>query len=236
MRSYNATNGSSLRPEERAPRRGSRSRRPINSGRWTSRVGCGWSTASICHPLTVVDDHSAVRLLCLRACADQQGETVKALIENTFRHYGLPDAIYVDNGSPWGDSSGHKWARFGVWLLKLGVEVIHSRPYHPQGRGKNERFHRTLAQEVFAFLEAFRRPGRRPTRTGHQGLRQLQRPTVESADGLPRRARRHSSKPEGRRVRHLLRGAPHRRHRLDGLTTRQASLRTAVSHLSDTNT
>ena len=29
----------------------------------------------------------------------------------------------------------------GVWLLKLGVAVLHSRPYHPQSRGKNERFH-----------------------------------------------------------------------------------------------
>jgi hypothetical protein len=38
-----------------------------------------------------------------------------------------------------------------VWLLKLGVRTIHSRPYHPQSRGKNERFHRTLKAEVFAF-------------------------------------------------------------------------------------
>jgi putative transposase len=106
--------------------------------------------SSICHPLTIVDDHSRFAL-CLRACANQQGETVKVLIENAFRRYGLPDAIYVDNGSPWGDASGQKWTRFGVWLLKLGVDVIHSRPYHPQGRGKNERFHRTLNQEVFAF-------------------------------------------------------------------------------------
>jgi putative transposase len=106
--------------------------------------------SSICHPLTIVDDHSRFAL-CLRACVNQRGETVKALIENAFRRYGLPDAIYVDNGSPWGDASGQKWTRFGVWLLKLGVDVIHSRPYHPQGRGKNERFHRTLNQEVFAF-------------------------------------------------------------------------------------
>ena len=39
--------------------------------------------------------------------------------------------------------------------LKLGVEVLHSRPYHPQSRGKNERFHRTLKDEVFA-LRRFR--------------------------------------------------------------------------------
>jgi transposase InsO family protein len=42
-----------------------------------------------------------------------------------------------------------------VWLLKLGIAVIHSRPYHPQSRGKNERFHRTLNAEVFA-LRRFR--------------------------------------------------------------------------------
>jgi hypothetical protein len=40
-------------------------------------------------------------------------------------------------------------------VLKLGVEVWHSRPYHPQSRGKNERFHRTLKDEVFA-LRRFR--------------------------------------------------------------------------------
>jgi putative transposase len=32
---------------------------------------------------------------------------------------------------------------------------LHSRPYHPQSRGKNERFHRTLKAEVFA-LQRFR--------------------------------------------------------------------------------
>jgi transposase InsO family protein len=107
-----------------------------------------------CHPLTVVDDHSRYNL-CLAACADEQRSTVQNRLEPTFRRYGLPDAFFVDNGKPWGDSSGQTWTRFGVWLLKLGVAVIHSRPYHPQSRGKNERFHRTLKAEVFA-LQRFR--------------------------------------------------------------------------------
>jgi transposase InsO family protein len=107
-----------------------------------------------CHPLTVVDDHSRYDL-CLQACADQRGDTVRDRLELTFRHYGLPEAFFVDNGSPWGDASGEHWTRFSVWLLKLGIRVIHSRPYHPQSRGKNERFHRTLKAEVFA-LRSFR--------------------------------------------------------------------------------
>lgn len=107
-----------------------------------------------CHPLTVLDDHSRFDL-CLQACADQRDETVRDRLQTSFRHYGLPDAIFVDNGSPWSDSSGERWTRFSVWLLKLGVSVIRSRPYHPQSRGKNERFHRTLDAEVFA-LRCFR--------------------------------------------------------------------------------
>jgi transposase InsO family protein len=107
-----------------------------------------------CHPLTVVDDHSRYAL-CLEACADQRGGTVRSRLEATFRRYGLPEAFFVDNGTPWGDASGGRWTQMSVWLLKLGVAVLHSRPYHPQSRGKNERFHRTLNAELFA-LRRFR--------------------------------------------------------------------------------
>ncbi len=112
----------------------------------------GWvalADGTRCHPLTIVDDHSRYAP-CLKACADQQGNTVKTHLATTFRRYGLPEAIFVDNGTPWGSSGGERWTRLGVWLLKLGVNVLHSRPYHPQSRGKNERFHRTLAAEVLA--------------------------------------------------------------------------------------
>jgi transposase InsO family protein len=102
-----------------------------------------------CHPLTIVDDYSRYNL-CLEACGNELGSTVRERLELTFRRYGLPEAFFVDNGTPWSDPSGERWTRIGVWLLKLGVEVWHSRPYHPQSRGKNERFHRTLKAEVFA--------------------------------------------------------------------------------------
>lgn len=101
-----------------------------------------------CHPLTVLDDHSRF-LLCLESCGNEQTQTVKSLLDKTFRIYGLPEAFYIDNGSPWGNVVPGRWTQLGVWLLKLGVELIHGRPRHPQGRGKNERFHRTLAAEVF---------------------------------------------------------------------------------------
>jgi transposase InsO family protein len=117
----------------------------------------GWlplADGTRCHPLTVIDDHSRYSLV-LDACADEQATTVQSRLEPAFRRYGLPEAFFVDNGTPWGDAFGQNWTRFGVWLLKLGIAVLHSRPYHPQSRGKNERFHRTLKAEVFAF-ERFR--------------------------------------------------------------------------------
>lgn len=114
----------------------------------------GLGDGSRCHPLTVVDDHSRYNL-CLEACANEQGSTVQRRLELTFRRYGLPEAFFVDNGGPWGDSTGQPWTRLTVWLLKLGIAVLHSRPYHPQSRGKNERFHRTLKAEVLA-LRRFR--------------------------------------------------------------------------------
>jgi len=107
-----------------------------------------------CHPLTVIDDHSR---FCpgLEACLDQQETTVRTRLERIFRRHGLPEAFFVDNGQPWGDSRGATWSRLGVWLTRLGVGLIHATPYHPQSRGKNERFHRSLKAELFA-LRRFR--------------------------------------------------------------------------------
>jgi transposase InsO family protein len=103
----------------------------------------------MCHPLTMVDDHSRYAL-CLQACTNEQSETVQQHLEQTFRRYGLPNAFLVDNGVPWGTCSEVRWTKLRVWLLKLGVNVIYARPHHPQTKGKNERFHRTLKAEVLS--------------------------------------------------------------------------------------
>jgi len=64
------------------------------------------------------------------------------IIENTLRDailsHGLPDAVYVDNGKQYRSN----------WLAKacakLGIKLLHARPYHPEGKGKIERFNRRL--------------------------------------------------------------------------------------------
>ncbi len=53
-----------------------------------------------------------------------------------------------------GRSVGIRWTGLKVWLLKLGVGVVHARPCQrtrpPPCPGKGERFHRALKAEVFA--------------------------------------------------------------------------------------
>jgi len=102
-----------------------------------------------CHPLTVLDDHSRYAV-CLRACLNEQTATVQAALTDTFRRYGLPWRMTMDNGARWGDDGVNPHTPLTVWLLRLGIKISHSRPYHPQTQGKDERFHRTLKAELLA--------------------------------------------------------------------------------------
>lgn len=101
-----------------------------------------------CHTLTVIDDHSRYSLV-LEPCRNEKHFTVKNHLISCFERFGIPKRINVDNGSPWG--ALHECARYtslSVWLIKLGITVSYSVPGRPQTNGKDERFHRTLKQEI----------------------------------------------------------------------------------------
>lgn len=100
-----------------------------------------------CHPLCALDDHSRYNVL-LSACIDQAENTVRERLIGAFRRYGLPTQVLWDNGAPWGSGGGREFTSLDVWLMRLGIGVIHGQPYHPQTQGKEERFHRTLKAEV----------------------------------------------------------------------------------------
>jgi len=107
------------------------------------------TAAARCHPLTLLDDHSRFNLT-LTACAKPDTDTVKTALTGVFERYGLPVRINADNGAPWGSprETQHGLTALTVWLIRLGIRISHSRPYHPQTNGKDERFHRTLNAEV----------------------------------------------------------------------------------------
>ena len=68
---------------------------------------------------------------------------------------GLPDVLYADHGSDFTS------ARLEQVCLDLHVRLIHSRIGVPQGRGKIERFYRTITTELLPHL-----PGHIPHGTG----------------------------------------------------------------------
>lgn len=59
---------------------------------------------------------------------------------------GLPQRLFVDNGA------NYRSHQFALICARLGVALIHARPFQPQGKGKIERFFRTCRAQLIAEL------------------------------------------------------------------------------------
>jgi putative transposase len=87
-----------------------------------------------------IDDHS--RLITGHRFGHAE-DTVRlaAALRPALASHGVPDRIYVDNGSAFVDT----------WLLRacavLGIKLTHSTPGRPQGRGKIERLFLTVREQ-----------------------------------------------------------------------------------------
>jgi len=61
---------------------------------------------------------------------------------------GIPGSVYVDNGSAFVDK------QFQRACASLGIRLVHSRPGQPEGRGKIERFFRTVREQFLVEVAA----------------------------------------------------------------------------------
>ena len=71
-------------------------------------------------------------------------ETVEVLITEMMvatRRYGICQRFYTDNGPCYASS------HLKIVCARLGIHLVHTPPYRPQGRGKIERFFRTLRNQ-----------------------------------------------------------------------------------------
>ncbi len=59
---------------------------------------------------------------------------------------GRPTRLYVDNGS------NYRSQHLALVCAKLGIALIHSRPHQPEGRGKQERWFRTVRAQFLTRL------------------------------------------------------------------------------------
>ena len=106
----------------------------------------GMTNGQRCHGLTILDDHSRFSL-CLDAKENERWEGTKASLDRVFEEFGIPDAILCDNGAPWADNHGG-YTPFEIWMMQMDVTPMHGKPGHPQTQGKDERFHRTLKEDL----------------------------------------------------------------------------------------
>jgi putative transposase len=91
----------------------------------------------------IVDDHS--RLLADgRFFAHENARACQDLLRRAVTRRGLPEVFYVDNGAPFSNA----------WLARtcavLGIRLVHSQPYSPEGRGKQERLNRYIREAFLA--------------------------------------------------------------------------------------
>jgi len=104
----------------------------------------------------IVDDHSRL-LVHGRFMPVENARSGQEVLRQAIARRGLCEILYADNGAPYANA----------WLARtcavLGIRLVHSKPYSPQGRGKQERLNRYIRE---CFL----------SEATHQG--------IESLDGL----------------------------------------------------
>ena len=85
----------------------------------------------------LLDDASRY-VVALEAHHTEREDDMLDLLVGTLRRHGAPDALYLDNGATY---SGDV---LRLACERLGITLIHAKPYDAPARGKMERFWRTL--------------------------------------------------------------------------------------------
>lgn len=101
----------------------------------------------------LVDDYSRL-LVHGRWLPEQNTRAGQEVLRQAILRRGLPEAIHLDNGAPFANAAVERTCAV------LGIRLLHSQPYRPQGRGKQERLNRFireafLAEALLAGIESF---------------------------------------------------------------------------------
>jgi putative transposase len=94
-----------------------------------------------------LDDHTRM-LTGYRWAWREDTVRLESALRNGLAARGIPSSVYVDNGSAFVDK------QFCRACATLGIWLIHSRPGQPEGRGKIERFFRTVRDQFLVEVEA----------------------------------------------------------------------------------
>ena len=95
----------------------------------------------------LLDDASRY-IVGLEALHTEREEDMLRVFVRALRANGCPEALFLDNGST------YRGEVLRVACARLGITLVHARPYDPEARGKMERFWRTLREGCFDFIDA----------------------------------------------------------------------------------
>jgi len=84
-----------------------------------------------------IDDHSRY-IIHAEFYPNEKLESLKDCLKQSILKKGLPQKIYIDNGSC------YRAINLDQITACLGIGITHSRPYTPQGRGKIERWFKSI--------------------------------------------------------------------------------------------
>jgi transposase InsO family protein len=93
--------------------------------------------------LNLIDDHSRFCLASVAVRTVKAADAVQTFY-SAIEQYGLPARFLSDNAAVFSGRSRRGRVALESELDRLGVQCVHSTPYHPQTCGKVERFHQTL--------------------------------------------------------------------------------------------
>lgn len=87
----------------------------------------------------LLDDCSRY-VVALEAHASECEEDMLHVLTRAVRLHGKPDVLFLDNGST------YRGEVLRTACSRLGISLVHARPYDPQARGKIERFWRSMRE------------------------------------------------------------------------------------------
>jgi len=95
--------------------------------------------------IALLDDATRIVPYASFAFAENVGSFLPVFLQ-ALRRRGVPKRLYVDNGS------AYRSRHLALVCAKLGVTLIHARPYQPQGKGKMERWFRSTRMQLLTQL------------------------------------------------------------------------------------
>jgi len=163
--------GLNVRPDGSPPRAFGRFEAAAPNDRWTGDALHGPVVGGRkTYLFAFVDDHSRA-LVGYRWGHSEDTVRLEAALRAGLAARGIPKVVYVDNGSAFVS------AQLLRALASLGIQLTHSKPGQPAGRGKIERLFRTVREQFLVELQA---PGALEKINGLAGLNELFAAWVET--------------------------------------------------------